>query len=221
MRRIRNRVGGLDVHRDSVTACVEIFDGIDVEVSKERFSTTATGIRELADWLATFEVELVVMEATGVYWKPVYYGLEDLFEEVWLVNAHHVKNVPGRKTDMSDAQWLADVAAHGMVRPSMVPPPSPSPTPCSCRPGTWPPPAKPTWNSAKTSTPNTKTPRDESTTTSANSKPPATPSPSPQPPETTTQTSGLRPDYELRAPNFTTRPTHFTPVHARLGASNS
>ena len=123
MRRIRNRVAGLDVHRDSVTACVEIFDGVDVEVTKQRFSTTARGIRELADWLATFEVELVVMEATGVYWKPVYYGLEDLFDEVWLVNAHHVKNVPGRKTDMSDAQWLADVAAHGMVRPSMVPPP--------------------------------------------------------------------------------------------------
>ena len=123
MRRIRNRVAGLDVHRDSVTGCVEIFDGVDVEVTKQRFSTTARGIRELADWLATFEVELVVMEATGVYWKPVYYGLEDLFDEVWLVNAHHVKNVPGRKTDMSDAQWLADVAAHGMVRPSMVPPP--------------------------------------------------------------------------------------------------
>ena len=123
MRRIRNRVAGLDVHRDSVTGCVEIFDGVDVEVTKQRFATTAKGIRELADWLATFEVELVVMEATGVYWKPVYYGLEDLFDEVWLVNAHHVKNVPGRKTDMSDAQWLADVAAHGMVRPSMVPPP--------------------------------------------------------------------------------------------------
>ena len=123
MRRIRNKVGGLDVHRDSVTGCVEIFDGVDVEVTKAKFSTTATGIRELADWLATFEVELVVMEATGVYWKPVYYGLEDLFDEVWLVNAHHVKNVPGRKTDMSDAEWLADVAAHGMVRPSMMPPP--------------------------------------------------------------------------------------------------
>ncbi|NNF89238.1 MAG: IS110 family transposase [Acidimicrobiia bacterium] len=123
MRRIRNRVAGLDVHRDSVTGCVECFDGVDVEVSKRRFSTTARGIRELAEWLATLEVELVVMEATGVYWKPVFYGLEDLFDEVWLVNAHHVKNVPGRKTDMSDAQWLADVAAHGMVRPSMVPPP--------------------------------------------------------------------------------------------------
>ena len=63
------------------------------------------------------------MEATGVYWRPVFYGLEDRFAEMWLVNAHHVKNVPGRKTDMSDAEWLADVAAHGMVRPSFVPPP--------------------------------------------------------------------------------------------------
>ena len=71
MRRIRNRVAGLDVHRDSVTGCVECFDGVDVEVTKQRFSTTAGGVRELADWLATFEVGLVVMEATGVYWKPV------------------------------------------------------------------------------------------------------------------------------------------------------
>lgn len=124
MRRIRNRVAGLDVHRDSVTACVEVVDGDQVSVAKGRFDTTTAGVRSLAGWLADAGVELVVMEATGVYWKPVYYGLEDLFEEVWLVNAHHVKNVPGRKTDMSDAQWLADVAAHGMVRPSMVPPPA-------------------------------------------------------------------------------------------------
>jgi transposase len=71
--------------------------------------------------LADRQVSLVVMEATGVYWKPVFYALEDRFE-VWLCNAQHVKNVPGRKTDMSDAEWLADVAAHGMVRPSFVPP---------------------------------------------------------------------------------------------------
>jgi transposase len=76
----------------------------------------------LAGWLADRQVALVAMEATGVYWKGVYYALEDRFE-VWLCNAHHVKNVPGRKTDMSDAEWLADVAAHGMVRPSFVPPP--------------------------------------------------------------------------------------------------
>ncbi|WP_276937596.1 IS110 family transposase, partial [Ferrimicrobium acidiphilum] len=68
-------------------------------------------------------VSTVVMEATGVYWKPVYYTLEGLFPQLWLCNAQHVKNVPGRKTDLADAEWLADVAAHGMVRPSFVPPP--------------------------------------------------------------------------------------------------
>src|SRR5688572_8480941 len=124
MRRIHDRVGGLDVHRDTVVACVELFDGRSVEVEKQTFSTTATGVRQLGEWLAEREVELVVMEATGVYWRPVFYGLEDRFGEMWLVNAHHVKNVPGRKTDMSDAEWLADVVAHGMVRPSFVPPPS-------------------------------------------------------------------------------------------------
>jgi transposase len=116
-------VGGLDVHRDSVAACAEVFDGTSVLIDKATFSTSATGVRELGEWLAVREVELVVMEATGVYWRPIYYGLEDRFDELWLVNAHHVRNVPGRKTDMSDAEWLADVAAHGMVRPSFVPPP--------------------------------------------------------------------------------------------------
>jgi transposase len=123
MRRIRDRVAGLDVHRDSVTACAQLFDGREVEVDKQRFVTTGAGVRALAEWLAEREVTLVVMEATGVYWKPVFYPLEGLFDEVWLVNASHVRNVPGRKTDMSDAEWLADVAAHGMVRPSFVPPP--------------------------------------------------------------------------------------------------
>lgn len=123
MRRIHDRVAGLDVHRDSVAACVELYDGTGVEIDKKSFSTTASGVRSLGEWLADHEVELVVMEATGVYWRPVYYGLEDRFGEMWLVNAHHVKNVPGRKTDMSDAEWLADVAAHGMVRPSLVPSP--------------------------------------------------------------------------------------------------
>jgi transposase len=122
MRRIHDRVGGLDVHRDSVVACAEVFDGRSVEIDKASFSTTAAGVRDLGEWLAEREVEVVVMEATGVYWRPVYYGLEDRFSELWLVNAHHVKNVPGRKTDMSDAEWLADVAAHGMVRPGFVPP---------------------------------------------------------------------------------------------------
>ena len=76
----------------------------------------------LEAWLAERQVQLVAMEATGVYWKPVYYALESRFT-VWLCNARNVKKVPGRKTDMTDAEWLADVAAHGMIRPSFVPPP--------------------------------------------------------------------------------------------------
>ena len=122
MEQICERVAGLDVHRDAVAVCVRTpgpRGGVQVE--KARFTTTTSGLAVLAGWLAEREVALVAMEATGVYWKPVYYALEDRFE-LWLCNAHHVKNVPGRKTDMSDAEWLADVAAHGMVRPSFVPP---------------------------------------------------------------------------------------------------
>jgi transposase len=124
MKQIRDRVAGLDIHRDTVVACRRIAGpGGAIEVSKATFSTTATGLSELAAWLGELEPSTVAMEATGVYWKPVYYALEGLFEELWLCNAQHVKNVPGRKSDLSDAEWLADVAAHGMVRPSFVPPP--------------------------------------------------------------------------------------------------
>jgi transposase len=123
MKQQRDRVAGLDVHRDTVVAAVRAGRGDDVEFHKAQFATTVRGVGELATWLADFEVTRVVMEATGVYWKPVYYPLEGLFDELWLVNAAHVKNVPGRKTDLADAEWLADVAAHGMVRPSFVPPP--------------------------------------------------------------------------------------------------
>jgi transposase len=123
MDQIHDRVGGLDVHRDSVTACSrQVGPRGGVVHEKGRFGTTTAGLAELGHWLAERRVSLVAMEATGVYWKPVFYALEDCFE-LWLCNAHHVKNVPGRKTDMSDAEWLADVAAHGMVRPSFVPPP--------------------------------------------------------------------------------------------------
>ena len=121
MRRIRDRVAGLDVHRDRVVACARVAAGDDVMVDKAKFKTTTAGVAALVEWLAEREVTTVAMEATGVYWKPVYYGLEGRFDEVWLCNAAHVKNVPGRKTDLSDAEWLADVVAHGMVRPSLVP----------------------------------------------------------------------------------------------------
>ncbi len=124
MEQIRERVAALDVHRDSVAACARVPGPRGgVRLDKARFATTTAGVAELAAWLAERGVTTVGMEATGVYWKCVYYALEGLFEEVWLYNAHHVKNVPGRKTDMSDAEWLADVVAHGMVRPSFVPPP--------------------------------------------------------------------------------------------------
>lgn len=123
MRRIHDRVAGLDVHKSSVTACAERVDRGEVIAEKRRFSTTVRGVGELGDWLISRGVTHVMMESTGVYWKPVFYGLEDVIDDVVLVNAHHVKNVPGRKTDMADAEWLADLAAHGMVRASFVPPP--------------------------------------------------------------------------------------------------
>ena len=124
MKQIRDKVGGLDVHRDGVVACsrIQTPDG-SVEVQKARFATTQAGLAELTAFLIDAGVTTVAMEATGIYWRPVYYALEGLFPELWLCNAAHVKNVPGRKTDLSDAEWLADVAAHGMVRPSFVPPP--------------------------------------------------------------------------------------------------
>ena len=122
MEQIHERVAGLDVHRDSVSACARVPGVRGGAVShKARYATTTAGLAELADWLHGEAVTVVGMEATGVYWKPVFYALEDRFD-VRLCNAHHVKNVPGRKTDMSDAVWLADVMAHGMVRASFVPP---------------------------------------------------------------------------------------------------
>jgi transposase len=125
MKQIRDRVAGLDVHRDSVVACCRVREpGGGIELSRQRFATTRGGLAGLAAFLADRAVTTVALEATGVYWKPVYYALEGLFEELWLCNAQHVKNVPGRKSDLSDAEWLADVAAHGMVRPSFVPPPA-------------------------------------------------------------------------------------------------
>lgn len=123
METIKDRVAGLDVHRDRVVACARIVEGTRVRTVKESFSTMRAGVTELGEWLDSLGVTLAVLESTGVYWKPVYYGLEHRVAELWLVNAMHVKRVPGRKTDVSDAEWLADVAAHGMVRASFVPPP--------------------------------------------------------------------------------------------------
>ncbi len=122
MRRVRDRVAGIDVHRDTAVACCQVWADQQLTVDKKTFSTTASGLRSLREWLAEREVELVVMEATGDCWEPVFYRMAGQLREGRVVKAQHVKNVPGRKTDMADAEWLADVAAHGMVRPSFVPP---------------------------------------------------------------------------------------------------
>jgi transposase len=124
MERIRDRVAALDVHRDSVTAAARTLDRLTGEVTADqaKFTTMTSGLGDLCSWLLDHEVTTVGMEATGNYWKPVYYALEGVFDELMVLNAQHVKNVPGRKTDLSDAMWLADVVAHGMVRASFVPP---------------------------------------------------------------------------------------------------
>jgi transposase len=122
MERILERCCALDVHKRQVTACVHVPDaeGRRSELRAE-FSTMTGELLALRDWLKGLGVSHVAMEATGVYWKPVYYLLEDDFE-LLLVNAQHVKNVPGRKTDVQDAQWLCQLLGHGLLRPSFVPP---------------------------------------------------------------------------------------------------
>ena len=110
------------MHKASVTACVRVLvAGGEVRQEIRQFATTPRGLLQLRDWLASFKVALVGMEATGVYWKPIYYLLEDDFE-LWLLNARHLKNVPGRKTDVKDAEWICQLVEHGLVRPSFVPP---------------------------------------------------------------------------------------------------
>ena len=118
------RCAGLDIHRDTIVACVRLTEAGSVVRFVETFATTTTELERLSEWLAGHGVTCVAMEATGVYWKPVWAVLAgDLagdFELV-LANAHHVKAVPGRKTDVNDASWLADLLAHGLIRSSFVP----------------------------------------------------------------------------------------------------
>ncbi|MHB8511318.1 MAG: IS110 family RNA-guided transposase [Actinomycetota bacterium] len=122
MDRLIERCAGLDVHKDSVTACVRVPGEEDErEQHTQSFGTTTVQLLALRDWLASYAVTLVGMESTGVYWKPIYYVLEDDFE-CWLLNAQHLRNVPGRKTDVADAAWICQLVEHGLVRPSFVPP---------------------------------------------------------------------------------------------------
>jgi transposase len=114
----------LDVHKASVTACVRIATGEGEGPRQEirEFATTTQGLLLLRDWLASFEVTLVGMEATGVYCKPVYLYARRRFRVVASQRPAPQENVPGRKTDVQDAAWICQLVEHGLVRPSFVPP---------------------------------------------------------------------------------------------------
>ena len=115
---------GLDVHRDMIEAC--ILRGLDQspEVIRQQFNTTGTGLRQMTQWLEQHDCVFVAMESTGVYWKPVYRALEAMIEfsaGIWLVNANHMRNLPGRKSDVADAEWIATLLRHGLLEKSFVP----------------------------------------------------------------------------------------------------
>ena len=114
------RCAGLDVHKDMVMARVRCVSEPSVDETRS-FATTTGTLIELQEWLSSHAVTHVAMEATGVYWKPVWHLLEEHFELI-LANAQHIKNVPGRKTDVNDAAWIADLLAHGLISASFVPP---------------------------------------------------------------------------------------------------
>jgi len=115
------RCAGLDVHQATVVACVLISEGRQRPRTEVRsFSTTTAALEELRDWLAAERATHVGMESTGVYWRPVYAVLEGHFELI-VGNAHHIKHVPGRKTDVKDAEWIAELVCCGLIRPSFMP----------------------------------------------------------------------------------------------------
>jgi transposase len=115
------RCCGIDVHKSSVAVCILLEQKHKPQKHLRRFGCTTQDLRELAEWLRSFDVRHVAMESTGVYWKPVWNVLEEHFHMV-LANAQHIKAVPGRKTDMMDCQWIAELLRHGLLRGSYVPP---------------------------------------------------------------------------------------------------
>lgn len=119
---VEERCAFLDVHRDTVMACARTPDltgGRREEVAQ--FGTTVSQLLKLTNWLVERDVALVGMEATRIYWKPVHWVLEEEIARVWVINARHMRNVPGRKTDVNDAIWGASLLEHGLVRPSFIP----------------------------------------------------------------------------------------------------
>ena len=118
---VHPRCCGIDVHKATVCACISVKDGGVTDKQKRRFDTTTAELRQLAEWLKQWKVSAVAMEATGVYWKPVWNALEGDFE-LLLVNPQHLKSIPGKKTDFKDGERLADLLQHGLLRSSFVPP---------------------------------------------------------------------------------------------------
>lgn len=114
------RCAGLDVHKDTVVACVRCVSKPEHRETRS-FATTTRGLLALGEWIAERGCSHVAMEATGIYRRPVWHVLEGQAELV-LANAQHIKNVPGRKTDVNDAMWIADLLAHGLIRSSFAPP---------------------------------------------------------------------------------------------------
>ena len=121
MELLHRRCCGLDVHKETVVACLRLVSDGKVTTEVRTFQTTTADLLRLSEWLAANECTHVAMEATGVYWKPVWHILDDGDFKLVLANAAHVKNVPGRKTDVNDAMWLAELLAHGLIRASFVP----------------------------------------------------------------------------------------------------
>ena len=112
---------GLDVHKASLTACILINESNRKERHLRRFGTMTGDVNELAAWLTAHGVRKLAMESTGIYWKPIWNLLEDGFD-LMLVNAQHIKAVPGRKTDIKDCEWIAELLQHGLLHGSLVPP---------------------------------------------------------------------------------------------------
>lgn len=112
---------GIDVHKKNVVVCRIIPQAAGWQREVRTFSTMTKGLLELSDWLKAGNVTIVAMESTGVYWRPIFNILEGLFEVI-LVNAEHIKHVPGRKTDVKDAQWIAELLQHGLLKASYIPP---------------------------------------------------------------------------------------------------
>jgi transposase len=121
MKILHRRCAGVDVHNANVVACKRVMTKEKVRHEVRRFSAATRDLLPLRAWFEAENITHVAMEATGVYWRPVWHILEENFTLI-LANAAHIRNLPGRKSDVNDATWIADLLAHGLIRPSFVPP---------------------------------------------------------------------------------------------------